>query len=437
MDTDVNRWTGRFAGLTNREKIRERVEMPPVPIPNIREMSPPEANERIRYALGQVFYPNEQCLDILQSWMRLAMAHSRETYGMPRDFVEGVYRQESPLPGFCFPWCLTGLAGVGKSALLKALERLMPEPSTVKAVDGTEFPLVSYRAITVRASSTSRDILTQFAQREGSVRQLSEFVRRIAYRDGWSLVLQDEFQFATQSENASTRITQMILAMCYLGIPPVFAANYSLLHKLNSRNQEERHRLLGHVDELHPDAATGKDLRVLLRRYSDVAPDVFTYDPEGDAEAIHNLTAAIKRHVVVLLEIGFAMAFANKGVVDYSVLEKAYKSRAYAPFRDDVEALAKLYGAFRNSRKDLWCPLNAVVNPCEDLSGEQGRQARADANALAASMTAAERKAYAELSKKAAASRGKPSEAKVTSTHIKKSDAERLRENNSWFSNKL
>jgi len=435
--TDANRWVSRFAGLTNPEKIRERVEMRPVPIPNIRDMSPPEANERIEYALRQVFYPNEQCLDILQRWMRLAIAHSLEMYGTPRDFVEGVYQREPPLPKFCFPWCLTGLAGVGKSALLSALARLMPQPSTVTAVDGTEFPLVSYRAITVRACSTSRDILTQFAQREGSVRLLSEFLRRIAYRDGWALVLQDEFQFATQSENSSTRVTQMILAMCYIGVPAIYVANYSLLHRLNSRNQEERHRLLGKVDELHPDARTSADWRVLLRWYRDVAPDVFTYDPEGDAEAIHNLTAAVKRHVVVLLGIGFAMAFSNGGVVDYSVLEKAYKSRAYATFRDDVEALAKLYGAFRNTRKDLWSPLNAVVNPSEDLRGEQERQRRADAKALADSLTVAERKALTTLSKKAVASSGKPSEAKVASTRIKKSDAERLRENNSWFSDKL
>jgi energy-coupling factor transporter ATP-binding protein EcfA2 len=365
------------------------------------------------------------------------MAHSLAMYGTPRDFVKGVYQQESPLPGFCFPWCLTGLAGVGKSALLSALARLMPQPSTVTAVDGTEFPLVSYRAITVRACSTSRDILTQLAQREGSVRQLSEFLRRIAYRDGWALVSQDEFQFATQSENASTRITQMILSVCYIGVPPVYAANFSLLHKLNSRNQEDRHRLLWKVDELHPDAAASEDWRVLLRLYHDIAPELFVFDPDGDAKRIHNLTAAVKRNVVSLLEIGSAEALRNGGVVDYSTLERAYRSREYATFRHDVEALCKLYGAFRNTRKDLWNPLSAVVSPSEDPHGKQERQARADAKALADSLTVAERKELATRSKKAVASGGKVSESKLASTHIKKSDAERLRENNSWFSNKL
>jgi hypothetical protein len=117
--------------------------------------------------------------------------------------------------------------------------------------------------------------------------------------------------------------------------------------------------------------------RILLRWYRDIAPDVFTFDPECDTEAIHILTAGVKRHVVSLLGIGFAKAFSNGGVVGYSVLENAYKSRGHATFRDDVEALAKLYGPFRNRRKDLWCPIAAVVNPSEDLDWKRQRQTHA------------------------------------------------------------
>ncbi|WP_421376308.1 hypothetical protein ACOCG7_00485 [Paraburkholderia sp. DD10] len=437
MTTIETPWVNRFTALMNLEVIRDRVEVRPEPIPNLGNMAQLEACERVEKALQRVFYPSTQCLGFLLQWVRIAWAHSLEMYENHRVFVQGVYQHESPLPEFCFPWCLTGLAGTGKSALLSALSRLMPQPSTVIASDGTEFPLVSYRAITVRACSTPRDILTQFAQREKSARLLSEFLRRLAYRDGWALVLQDEFQFATQSEKASTRVTQMILAMCYIGVPAIYIANYSLLHKLNARNQEERHRLLGKVKKLHPDAHTSEDWRILLSWYRDIAPDVFTFDPESDAEAIHILTAGVKRHVASLLGIGFSLAFSKGGVVDYSVLEKAYQSQGYATFRDDVEALPKLYGAFRNSRKDLWCPIDAVVNPSEDVYWQRQRQTRADNKALDDSMTVNERNALAGLSKKPVASCIKRSEAKVALMRTKKADAERLRENNSWFSDKL
>lgn len=437
MTTNETPWVTRFTELMNLEVIRERVEVRPEPILNIRHMSHEEACRRVEDGLKRVFYPSVECLEILLKWVTLAWAHSLQMYENHHVFLEGVYRHESPLPEFYFPWCLTGLAGVGKSALVQALERLMPTPTTITAADGTNFPLVSYRAITVRALGTPKDILAQLSQREAGVRKLSELVRRVAYRDGWSLILQDEFQFATQSDRASTRVTQMILIMCYLGLPSVYVANFSLLHKLFSRNKEERDRLLGRFQFLHPDDHNGNDERMLLRWYRDVAPDVFVFDAEQDREAIHNLTASVKRHVIALLTIGFAMAFAEGGSVDYAVLEKAYKSRAYATFRDDVEALPRLYGPFRNRRKDLWCPIEAVALPSEDQYAQRQRQMRVDEKALDCSMTVQERKAWADLSKKSSASRDKPSKATVASKRTKKADAERLRENNVWFSGKV
>lgn len=437
VTTTETPWVSRFTGLLNRDEIRKRVELRPKPILDIGNLSPPEASDRVEAALKRLFYPSAECLDFLHQWAWIAWAHSREMYRTPRSFVEGVYQQQSPLQEFYFPWCLTGLAGVGKSALLNALERLMPEPKTVTTADGTVFPLVSYRAITVRASSTPRDILTQFAQREGGVRVLTNLLRRLAYRDGWALVLQDEFQFATQSSQASTRVAQMILAMCYIGVPAVYIANFSLLHKLNSRNQEDRHRLLGRVEELHPDAYDSEDWRTLLAWQREIASDVFTYDPDGDAEAIHSLTAGVKRNLMMLLNTGFKIAFANDRVLDYSVLEKAYKSRAYATFRDDVEALAKLYGSFRNSRKDLWCPIIAVTSPNEDLYWKGQRQMRTDIEALKASLTVDERKAWARLSKESAVPAAEQTKTKVASIRRKKADAAQLQENNSWLTDKL
>ncbi|MGT2472778.1 ATP-binding protein [Paraburkholderia terrae] len=436
MNTNETPWVSRFTALMNLDVIRTRVELRPEPIRNIRGMPMLEACQCVKKAIERMFYPSAQCLGILLEWLSVARAHSLEMYENQRVFLQGVYQHESPLPEFFLPWCLTGLAGVGKSTLVRALARLVPEPATLIADDGTQFPLVSYRAITVRASSTSRDILTQFAQCEGKVRDLTARLRRMAYRDGWGLVLQDEFQFATQSENASTRVAQMILAMCYIGVPPIYAANFSLLHKLNSRSQEERHRLLGQVHILLPDDRDSDDWRTLLKRYRDVAPDVFTFDPNGDAAAIHTLTAAVKRHVVELLTIGLAFALAEGTTVDYSTLEKAYKSRAYATFRDDVEALAKLYGPFRNRRKDLWCPIDGVVTPTVDRHLQQQRQMRADEKALDSSMTVKERKVRAALSEKPTTSGVKPNKATVASIRAKKADAERLRENNAWFSEK-
>jgi hypothetical protein len=430
-------WVSRFTSLTNPEEIRKRVEVRPMAVSDIGNMNPLEAGLCAEHALQRVFYPSAQCLDFLFQWTSIARWHCLEMYEDSRAFVEGIYLREAPLPEFCIPWCLSGLAGVGKSALVSALDRLMPKPNIVIAADGTEFPLVSHRTITVRASSTSRDVLTQFAQREGSVRVLKDFLRRLAYRDGWALIVQDEFQFATQSEQASTRVAQMILAMCYIGVPPLYIANYSLLHRLQSRNQEERHRLLAKVQFLKPDKHDSNDWRTLLHWYREVAPSVFTFNADDDATKIHILTAGVKRHVVALLSIAFAMTFSKGGVVSYSVLEKAYKSSAYATYRNDVEALAKLDGAFRNSRKDLWSPIAEVVDPSEFQELQSQRQMLADAKALESAMTVEERRKLTELSNNAAAASAKSNHKKASSRRTKKADAQQLRENDSWYQGKL
>ncbi|MEW9587060.1 hypothetical protein [Paraburkholderia sp. DGU8] len=250
-------------------------------------------------------------------------------------------------------------------------------------------------------------------------------------------MLLDEFQFATQSSDASARVTQMILAMCYIGVSAVYIANFSLLHKLNSRNQEDRHRLLGKVQILYPDRNDSEDWKILLSRFRNIIPDVFTFDPENDAQAIHNSTGGIKRNVVKLLCIAFETEFANKREVDYPALERAYKSQEYATFRDDVEALSILYGDFRKTRKDLWCPIEAVVNLTDDVDQQQERRNLVDMKVLEASMTCEERKALANLSNKAVVSRAKKGGPKTVSKDPNKSDAKQLQENMAWFLDEL
>lgn len=434
---DENPWSDRFAPLLSREEIRRRVELRPLPLSGINGASPTVAGIAIENALRQVFYPSEQCLDILLEWMTAASAHSEEVYSGHRAFLEGVYQEEPPLPEFCFPFCLSGLGGTGKSALHKALGRLMPERTTVTAADGTVFPLESHRAITVRTCSTPKDILVRLAQREGGVGTLSKMVRKLAYRDGWAFLCLDEFQFATQSDKANTRIVQMLMAMCYIGIPAAFIANFSMLHKLFARNQEDIHRLLGKPRLLHPESCDSKDWRTLLCWYREIAPEVFVFDPQGDAKAIHDLTYGVKRALVTLLKIAFVNACTNGRKVTIATLERAYKTAEYAIFRDDIEALHRLCPGIRNKRKDLWCPISEVLNIAEQQMWVEERQRRTDLRALQASMTAGERQALTMVLKERETLTAKPHKGKAGSAKSQKSAAEQLHDNFTWFQDKL
>lgn len=437
MVTDGNPWCERFAPLLNRDEIRKRVELRPEPISRIESMSPTVAGIAVEEALRRTFYASEQCLDILIEWITVASAHCSETYGSRRMFLEGVYRLQPPLPEFRFPLCLTGLAGTGKSALHKALGRVMPSQGTVTTEDGTVFPLESHRAVTVRACSTTKDILTTLARREGGVRALSEIVRRQAYQKGWAFLCLDEFQFATQSDKANTRIAQMLMATCYIGVPAAYIANFSLLHKLNSRNQEDIHRLLGNVRLLQPESRDSGDWRTLLRWYRDIAPEVFTFDPDGDAVCVHDLTGGIKRSVAKLLKVAFVSAISNDTTVDLAALERAYKTADYAAFRRDIESLHKLHVEFRKCHKDLWCPIDKVPHTHEAQKFKQQRQQNSDKKVLEASMTVQERDLLADVSKERQPSKAKPRKAKVVSIANDKSVAEQLLDNFAWAQDKF
>ncbi|BEH21231.1 P-loop NTPase family protein [Burkholderia pseudomallei] len=406
-------WSERFSSILNPDEIRRRVVKPPVPVTGMANWQPKEAAHHIESALRAVFYPSEQCIDILMQWVAAARVHCAEMYGSRRAFIERVYQSQPPLPEFYFPLCLTGLAGTGKSALQEAFKRLAPQIDTVNTDDGTTFQLTSHRAITVRASSSPRDILFQLAQRDGPNRLLSGLVRKQAYRDGWALLLLDEFQFATQSSSASTRIAQMLMTACYVGIPTVYIANFSMLHKLKARNQEEQHRLLGRVRVLSPESNGSADWKTLLRWYREVAPDIFSFSPDADAERIHHLTGGVKRAVVALMRTAFEMEFSASGAVTLASLEQAYNSSGYAPYRADIESLAKLSGAFRQKRKDLWCPIAGVEANLESQWVQQ-RQSKVDKKALHASLTADERKVLDAVS---IASKGTGKKPKKASVH--------------------
>lgn len=75
MSQDSNIWAERFTALANRDEIRRRVEMQPVPISGWDALSKVDAGRLMASALRNVFYPTEQCIDILFEWVSDARAH--------------------------------------------------------------------------------------------------------------------------------------------------------------------------------------------------------------------------------------------------------------------------------------------------------------------------------------------------------------------------
>lgn len=356
----VSPWVGHFESLLNTETIRQRAAVTISPITGLASMPLELAYARLEHALKTIFYPTTQCVSVLERLVGIAYSHCVAVYPNSRAFLRGVYASEVPLEEFLSPICLTGLAGIGKTEILKAFGRLhAPNDSVLTDPDHPLFAIRGSQLITVKARNSPKDVLRCLAQGEGTPSELINSGRKLVYRDGLAMLLTDELQFATGSENANARVAQMLLSLGYLGIPFVYAANFSLISRLQRRPGEEQHRLLSDPIVLVPDRATSADWQNTLAAQRSVAPEIFIFDPIVDAEQLHAYCGGRKRAIAKLLLLAFRDQYPRGGFVDREAIRRAYLSTEYAGYREETEILATQAIQFRAhpKRKDLWCPI--------------------------------------------------------------------------------
>lgn len=385
--TDVpnSPWATRFPPLLDKEEIRRRATRHAIPVSSIHELPVEAACKALADAIRQVCYPTAQFIDVLHQLIERALGHCLLRYPDMRSFSSNIYRQEPPLPKFVPPTCLTGLAGIGKSCLADALVRVLPADGHILCPpESSPFPLKSLWKIDVQTRSSLKDIFAPLGGVDGSLADQLKTARKRAYRDGVSLVLADEFQFLTASSSANTRISQTLIFLGYCGLPAIYIANYSLLHRLLRRPQEDRDRLLSDVILMAPDGPESDDWTQTLAALVAVAPDVFRIDPVGDGPRFHRYCAGIKRTAGSLLVAGYRVARMQRlanGNADVTMahIQAAYHSVPLTALRADTEIITQQFILGRQvdrQRRDLWCPLGQSAtlhaNLVQDLTRRRG-----------------------------------------------------------------
>lgn len=386
-----NPWVERFHPLLGQAEIKQLAMLRPTPLIGLQALPKESASSQLHQALETAFYPNSQCVEVLQRWLGVAYAHSQANYSGHNHYYGCLHDEDIEFRRGTVPMCLTGLAGIGKSSLIKAAIRVMPPMMRITSKNGMCVPVESYRTLKMAVSTNPNDLLRNFSNSTGSGEELKRKCRRFAFRNGIAFVIADEFQFTTLSSGASTQITKLLLSLDTLGIPFVFAANFSMLHILNKRNHQERQRLTADITELIPDEPDSTDWKETLELLKEVAPEIFVFNPIEDACMIHTLCAGIKRALVRLLDIAYA-AIHYSGVVGMDELLKAYRSADYASYRADFAILQKQTNEAHRKRTDLWNPFTSIDQSDENKrqSLEQRQSQVATASMLAA-MTTKER----------------------------------------------
>ena len=109
----------------SRNEIRQRVARSGPVLSKLRETRAADRGPLIQRALEDVYTPTEHSLDILQKLLAIGINHANTRYSTAREFSARVHALDVAVT-HSGSTCLTGLAGVGKTSLIRALGRVVP-----------------------------------------------------------------------------------------------------------------------------------------------------------------------------------------------------------------------------------------------------------------------------------------------------------------------
>lgn len=385
--TTLSPWCEQYRHLTEESEVRRLSRYTPLPIVGLRNAPVKLACRQLREAFDSLFVPTDQTTKILCELVGVVQSHAVACYPDRKSFLAGAYSKEKPLPKFAQVSCLTGLAGQGKSSLVKALKRVLPADSSV-VVDSNHPPidLVSGWYLDVLAKTTPTQMFkallglneedhfedlhalgspineVQEATKSAIVGNVTDLLKRArarAYKTGVSILIVDELQWFTRSAQANASVTAALMYLASIGIPLVFVANFSLVHRLKKRPHEDQRRLLRNPIILQPDLPNSTDWLNTVQGYCDVAPDIFSFDPGEVAAKLFGWTEGIKSDLSHLLILAYQRAREKGACVGLAELEWAFNSSVYSDAREDQEIINRQRVTNKIAEKrraDLWCP---------------------------------------------------------------------------------
>lgn len=381
------------------------------------------ALRELELAHRRIFVPTKQLLEMLELFIGMARAHAMTTYSDLREFAAACHNKRPPLEDAGQLVCLTGLAGVGKSALANRLSAILRElsPRTADYPGIGRLPIVSSWEILAgerkSAAAVFSALHTHAVEREYELLEvppekrlqidlpkdlhaLIDVCRRRAYRDGVSMASIDELQFFTHSATANSLVTGLLLHLSSLGIPFIFISNFSLGHRLLRRNHEDQDRIFARTPiVLKPEASDSLDWVDTLRGFAAVSPEIFNLDWEGHARRIHSYCGGLNRYLGRLIRIAYAQTRTKGGAVTIDALEGAYRSHDFAHERTTIAELVRIDNGVPTKRVDLVCPFELPAAENARTRQETRRQRTESAATIFAEqqLTATERQTLGEL----------------------------------------
>lgn len=367
-------WLRRFRADLTDDRIKDLVRVAPSRPDGLGANAPEVDAALLEQALRQVCEPTDSVVQGIRALLELAQGHAAAFFPSANAYWRSVFEQD---PVTQPAICLTGLAGVGKSVLIAAFCRLLqsPTPAELSATAGAA--LEGCWLLRSPAFHDFKSLMSTLAygpgegggegsedNRRGTVANLADAASRRARRQAVCLLITDETQFETLSTDANARMVKKLLLFLSLGPRLVYSVNYSMVHRLLRRSQEERDRLTAYPMVILPDSHDSADWQMTVSALLGVAPDAFAVSAKEDARALHRYTYGIKRKLATLLVTAYRGARrAGRTQATMDDVQAAYRSMEFTTHRSDVETLIWQDIEGGRKRDDLFCPFPLTTQP--------------------------------------------------------------------------
>ncbi|EHY78855.1 transposition protein, TnsC-like protein [Stutzerimonas stutzeri ATCC 14405 = CCUG 16156] len=353
--------TEEYLRMADPARITQKITVTPEPLVGLSDLHPVAAAYQLRSQLTKLYLPTEFVVGLISELLVHSSLLFSDRYSNERSYAQHVY---TPFESGVVPLCLTGLAGIGKSRALIAIRDYMPGPGThFSNLMHGEIKNQSHLYASANAKDSARQVIEDLCisldievSKQVNAAKLLSVCRRQASISRVTHIFIDEMQFFTKG-NSTDSLAKLLLSVASIGIPTLYLCNFSLLHKLFTRNSEDRHRLLSQPKIMTPDLPDSRDWRLYILACDRALGGVFKGSNEVLVRAIYDFTFGIKRFVVELITLSYLIARSlNSERLTLDMFRQAYFSVEYTAFRQDVMLLNRQAIENKASRRDLWCP---------------------------------------------------------------------------------
>lgn len=358
-------WLQQFSDLIS-STIRSRATVRPEPLSNADYSDARDVVSELDSRIQVLFVPSSELDRILGELILTCYNHARIAYPDTRTFLRRCNTPDSTgSTTTYFPRCVTGIAGLGKTQIFHALQRvLIRQHLGCLDIGHKQFEIQPVWYVSVEENRKLSDILRYLISSVGAtpsstkINDLIQQCRRLAYQYGVLVLIVDEMQSMTRSSQANTMVANVLYDLRRIGLPIVYGANFSLVHRIKSRPHEDVERLLCEPLVLIPEPSHSEDWSNLVRAQIDIAPHLFDIDVDRTASQLYTMTAGSRRLLGRLIVLAAKVNVPKNQMISIGALSDTYSSTAFSANRDNVEALQKQFATGKKVRNDLWCPLS-------------------------------------------------------------------------------